>query len=104
VYIRIVTFRLRGMTDEQYEDHAVGIADAFAGWPGLRAKFWLADRAQRRYGGVYLFASRADADRSRTTPLFAGMAGSPALADLAIEEFDTLDAPTAITAAGCPAA
>ncbi len=101
MHIRIVTFRLIGMTDEQYEDHAAGIAGTFTGWPGLRAKLWLADRPQRLFGGVYLFESRADADASRTTPLFARMVDSPAFADLSIREFETLAAPTAITAPGC---
>jgi hypothetical protein len=47
---------------------------------------------------VYLFASRSDADRSRETDLFRGMFANPALADVAVREFDVLDAPTAITA------
>ena len=53
--------------------------------------------AANRYGGVYVFASKADADRSRTTALFEGLIGNPALADLMIEEYEMLPEPTAIT-------
>jgi hypothetical protein len=102
MYIRIVTFHLHGITEHQYEHHAARVADAFTAWPGLRAKYWLADRPQRLFGGVYLFDSKAHADTSRGTPLFAGMADNPAFTDLSIHEFDTLSAPTSITAAGCP--
>jgi Putative mono-oxygenase ydhR len=104
VYIRIVTFRLQDMTADQYEHHAVHIAGAFTAWPGLRAKFWLADRPQRVFGGVYLFDSAGAAERSRSTPLFAGMADNPAFADLSVREFDTLAAPTSITAGEFPTA
>jgi len=45
-----------------------------------------------------LFASREDADRSRETDLFRGMSADPALFDVAVREFDVLDAPTAIPA------
>jgi len=45
-----------------------------------------------------VFASREDADRSRETDLFRGMSADPALFDVAVREFDVLDAPTAIPA------
>ena len=57
--VRIVTFRLDGIDEEQYQHHAVGIADTFNRWTGLRAKLWLADRAAGVYGGVYLFDGQA---------------------------------------------
>lgn len=99
MYIRIVTFRLHDLTDHDYESLAVRIAGGFTEWPGLRAKYWLADRAQRLFGGVYLFDSQADADTSRATPLSTGLSDNPAFTDLRIQEFDTLTAPTSITTA-----
>jgi hypothetical protein len=103
VYVRIVTFGLSVPTQD-YARSAVAVAPAFAGWRGLLAKWWLADAASGTYGGVYLFASREDADRSRDTDLFAGMAANPALRDVVVREFDVLDAPTAHTAPSLPAA
>jgi hypothetical protein len=95
--IRIVTFALT-VPPEAYAAHALQVATGFAAWPGLLGKWWLADPGSGTFGGVYLFASRSDADRSRGTDLFRGMAGNPALRDLVVREFDVLDAPTAITA------
>jgi hypothetical protein len=100
--IRIVTFGLN-IPAEAYTAHAVHIAPRFTAWPGLLAKWWLADTASAGFGGVYLFASQHDADRSRQTDLFGGMLTNPALKDVTVREYDVLGAPTAITAAA-PAA
>jgi len=97
VHIRIVTFRLDGITADQYESEATALAGVFTQWPGLRAKFWLADRESGIFGGVYVFESRAAAEQSRSTALFVGMTGNPAFSDLVVREFDTLAEPTGIT-------
>jgi hypothetical protein len=98
MYARIVTFRLDGPTPAEYRSHAAGVAPAFATWPGLLAKVWIADDEAGIYGGIYLFADRASAERTRDTDLFRSMATNPAFADLSVREFDVLDEPTAITA------
>ena len=94
--IRIVTFAL-GVPGEDYTRLATEIAPAFTSWPGLLAKWWLGDAESGTYGGVYLFASRADADRSRQTDLFQNMFANPALRQVTVREYDALDAPTAVT-------
>jgi hypothetical protein len=104
MYIRIITFATAGITADEYRAHAAAVAPAFTEWPGLLGKIWLGDRGQNRYGGIYLFASKADADRSRSTPLFAGLAANPAFVDLVIEEFDTVPEATAVTWPGFLAA
>jgi Putative mono-oxygenase ydhR len=101
--IRIVTFAL-GVPGEDYTRLATEIAPAFISWPGLLAKWWLGDAASGTYGGVYLFASRGDADRSRDTDLFRNMFTNPALRQVTVREYDLLDAPTAITAPNVPVA
>ena len=95
--VRIVTFGLTIPADA-YTAHALHIAPEFTTWPGLLAKWWLADAASGTYGGVYLFASRQDADRSRETDVFRGMVTNPALKGVTVQEYDVLDEPTAITA------
>jgi hypothetical protein len=94
--MRIITFTLDGPADD-YVRHAADIAPAFLSWPGLQAKWWLGDVASGKYGGVYLFATRGDADRSRDTDLFREMNANPAFKDLTVGEYDLLDAPTTIT-------
>jgi hypothetical protein len=98
MYARIVTFRLDGLSAADYQDHTAALAPGFTTWSGLLAKVWIADRAAGTYGGVYLFADRQAADRSRDTDLYRGMAANPAFADLSVREFDVLDEATAITA------
>ena len=90
--IRIVTFGLNIPADD-YTAHAFHIAREFTAWPGLLGKWWLADPASGTFGGVYLFASQRDADRSRGTELFRGMDADPALKDLTVREYDLLDRP-----------
>ena len=95
--IRVVTFGIN-VPPEAYTAHATHIAPEFTTWPGLLGKWWLADPASGTYGGVYLFATQHDADRSRETDLFRGMFANPALENIAVREYALLDAPTAITA------
>jgi hypothetical protein len=97
MYIRIVTFGLQGMDADQYQGQAAGLAAAFARWPGLLAKYWLADSRRETFGGVYVFDSREAADRSRDTDLFAGLTQNATFTDVTIREFDTLPEPTRVT-------
>jgi putative monooxygenase ydhR len=97
MYARVVTFRLVGPTHEQYDEHATAIAESFNEWPGLEAKFWLADRSAGRYGGVYVFDSAENAELSRSTPEFLSLQMLPMFTELSVEEFEILDGPTAIT-------
>ena len=98
MYVRIVTFSLNGPTHHQYRNRAAAIAGMFNAWPGLQAKLWLADEAENRYGGIYLFVDEAAAHASRSTPLFGELVTDTAFADLRIEEFEILDTPSEITA------
>jgi hypothetical protein len=96
MYIRIVTFSLT-VSREDYLAITEQVAPAFLAWPGLQAKYWLADEAAGRYGGVYVFDSKEAADSSRETDLFRGMEANAAFADLHVIEYDVLAAPTAVT-------
>src|SRR3954470_11537034 len=104
MYARIVTFRLDGVTAVEFQDRAAAVAPAFTTWPGLLAKVWIADDEVGTRGGIYLFADRESADRSRATDLYQAMAANPSFADLSVREFDVLDEPTAITATAFAAA
>jgi hypothetical protein len=97
MHIRVVTFGLT-IPAEAYAAHAAHVAERFTAWPGLLGKWWLGDAGRGRYGGVYLFASKQDADRSRATDLFRGMFTNPALTDVTVHEYDVLGIPTGITA------
>ena len=98
--VQIVQFRLVGIDPAEYAAMAERIAPAFASLPGLIAKVWLADPGEDTYGGVYLWADRAAAEAYAEGELLAGARGNPAFADFRSSILDTLDAPTALTAAG----
>jgi len=104
MHIRIVTFTLDGIDADQYADVADTVAPGFTDWPGLVAKFWLADRGTGTYGGVYVFESAAAADASRRTELYRGMVTDPHFAGIDVREFRVLDGPTATTTARLAAA
>jgi Putative mono-oxygenase ydhR len=104
MYLRIVTFRLDGLTAAEYRNHVAAVAPAFTAWPGLLAKVWIADDEAGTYGGIYLFADQGSADRSRETDIFRSMAGNPMFADLSVRELSVLDEPTVITAPALVAA
>jgi hypothetical protein len=99
MHIRIVTFTLDGIDADQYAGVADAVAPGFTEWPGLEAKFWLADRGTGTYGGVYVFESAEAADQSRRTELYRGMVTNPHFADIDVREFRVLDGPTALTTA-----
>jgi hypothetical protein len=97
MYVRIVTFGLTVSHDE-YAALAEQVAPAFAAWPGLQAKYWIADQDANEYGGVYVFDSQQAADASRETELYQALAANPAFTDPQVVEYDVLAAPTAVTA------
>ena len=81
----IVTFTLTDMTDERYRKVCDELAPAFAELPGLLTKVWLADPAEARYGGIYLFADVAahrftvdEATTRRTQPGLVLVGPAPA--------------------------
>ena len=92
-----ITFAL-GVPGEDSTRRATEIAPRFTAWLGLPAKWWLGDAASGTSGGVYLFASQRDADRSRETDLLRGMFADPARTNITIREYDGLESLTAITA------
>lgn len=97
MYVRVITFRLDGLEPAAYRAHASALAPAFAQWPGLLRKIWLADGPDGRLGGIYVFTDKAAADASRDTDPFRGMTTNPHFTDLKVEEFDVFDDLTSIT-------
>jgi hypothetical protein len=94
--IRIINFTL-AISRDDYIERATAVAPEFAQWPGLLSKWWIGDAESGTYGGVYLFATREDADRSRDTDMHRNIFENPALTNVTMHEYDLLDAPTALT-------
>ena len=101
--VQIVHFQLAGISPEQYEAQAERIAPEFARLPGLIAKAWLADPDENTFGGVYLWTDRDAAEAYAEGELLAAARRNPAFAGFRSSIFDTLAAPTAVTARGLAA-
>lgn len=65
--------------------------------PGLHWKIWLDGDAERRAGGIYLFADRAAAEAYVNGPIVTRMKANPEITDLQIRIFDVRERMTAIT-------
>jgi len=79
----VITFSLTpDMSDARYREVCADMAPAFAGFPGLLAKVWLADPDANRYGGIYLFADDAAADMYLDSALFRTVRTFPQFTDL----------------------
>lgn len=97
MYVQIVNFRLKGMTDAEFRAACDGLAPPFAEVPGLLAKVWLANSDTNTYGGVYTWRSRDDMLRFQETELFAAVVNHPNFDGLTSTEFDVIEGPTQVT-------
>ena len=95
--ILIVNFNLDGLSGEEFASSADDVAPAFAAVPGLISKFWLADRAEGIYGGVYVFESEKAVGDFLGSDLFAAVGSTPGLVNISVRRFGVLDGPTRVT-------
>jgi hypothetical protein len=97
MHVLIIAFKLAGLADADYRQHAQALAPQFMQVPGLVSKTWLADEASNTYGGVYFFEDAASLQHYLESETVRDMKASPALADVSIRAFGTVEAATAIT-------
>ena len=97
MYVRIVTFALAGITDDDYHRHAAAVAEASPRGPACWARFGSAT-------GTGTGTAVSTSSRPRPTPIARGRhrfsrawPRIPAFIDLAIEEYETLPEATAVT-------
>jgi hypothetical protein len=63
MYAQIITFRLDGITPDEFAEINDWAATQYGGVPGLISKIFLADPDDdHAYGGVYLWENRQDAE------------------------------------------
>ncbi len=72
-------------------------AEAIAAVAGLQWKIWLVNDEQHESGGIYLFSDENSLDNYINGPLINSLKNSPAITDISIKKFASLDAVTAIT-------
>jgi len=95
----IVTFRLDGITHEQFLAGCEEVAPAFAAVPGLISKTWMADEGSGLYGGLYLFDGEPALSAYLASDLFrGGVLGNPAFAGIEVRSAAVAEGPTRTTA------
>jgi quinol monooxygenase YgiN len=97
MHVQIITFNLRGISEQEYRDQVDPIAPAFAGLPGLVSKTWLANPETNTYGGVYVWADKEAMDQYRETDIYRGMLANPHFGNVTIRDFSILEGPTRAT-------
>ena len=97
MHIQVITFKLDGIDDADYQAHAEQDAPVFAALPGLRAKIWLANQQANTYGGIYAFDDVAAMRAYQGGKIFQGLQANPQMIDVTVSDFSVLAGPTKVT-------
>lgn len=95
-----INYRRPDMPAEQWASrYTDDIAKPFVDMPGLNWKIWIDEPEQQLSGGIYLFATRQDAEAYVDGPIVARMKANAALSDLSIRVFDIRERVSGLTRA-----
>jgi len=97
MYIQIINFKLKGVTEEDYAGLCDNLAPSYAAVPGLVRKIWLANSETGTYGGVYVWQNKQAMEDFAATDLYSSVATHPNLDGITSVEFDVLPGPTQVT-------
>jgi hypothetical protein len=93
-----VNYRVTGVERPEWEKrYTDATAEKFLKVEGLQWKIWLDAPDELRPGGIYLFASRAQAQAYLDGPIVAAMKANPNIADLTFRLSDVRERMTEIT-------
>ena len=81
----------------EYEQVAHSVADEFAQLDGLRWKIWLMNEKEREAGGIYVFEDEKSLGAFLSGKLAAKVTSHPAISDMTVKQFESMDEITAIT-------
>ncbi len=97
MHVQIITFGLKGVSEEDYAGLCDELAPSYAAAPGLVRKVWLANSETGAYGGVYVWRDRQAMEEFARTDLFRSVATHPNLDNVRSIDFGVLPGPTAVT-------
>lgn len=92
-----VIYTLRDSNPARHAELCEQLAPAVAAVPGLLSKTWLANGETGRFGGFYVFASRAAFEHYVTSELFATLMPPDSVRDVTATDFSVAAVPTALT-------
>jgi heme-degrading monooxygenase HmoA len=97
MYVQIVQFGLKGMTDAEFGKLCEEVAPTVAAFPGLISKVFLADPATDTYGGVYVWQNAQDMEAYAKSDFFTAIANHPSFTGFRSQTYGALEAPSIIT-------
>ena len=97
MHVQIITFGLKGISEEDYSKIAEAVAPAIAAMPDLVSKAWLANPETNTYGGAYIWQDRGAMEAYAETEVFKGMTTNPHFEGVTVKDFGVLENPTHIT-------
>ena len=97
MHIQIITFSLKGISEEDYAKLAESAAPTFAAMPGLVSKAWLANSETNTYGGAYVWQDREAMEAYAETDIFKAMATNPHFEGHTVKNFAVLENATLLT-------
>jgi len=97
VHALVASYRLDGVTAAEHDELCEQLAPAMAAVPGLVSLTWLCNTATGRYGGFYVFESKADFHGFVASELFAMVCEQRGLLQLETSDYAICAVPTAIT-------
>ena len=89
MHVQVVTYELRGMSENEYIGIANRLAPRYSTMPGLQAKVWLDHAQPGRYGAVYFWDSREYMERYKASDLFEPR--NPNFDEVTSASFDVLE-------------
>jgi hypothetical protein len=93
-----ISYSLRDANPAQHAELCEQLAPAVAAVPGLVSKTWLVNAETGRFGGFYVFESRAAFERYVASELFATLMSLGSVVDEVVtSEFSVAGIPTALT-------
>jgi hypothetical protein len=98
----VVTYSLHDASPAQHGELCLQLAPAVAAVRGLVSKTWLANGETGRFGGFYVFDSRAAFDRFVASELYEVLRSHESVRDLTASEFSIDEGPTALTGGPTP--
>jgi hypothetical protein len=98
MYVQIITFRLEGITPDEFAGINDWAATQYSGVPGLISKIFLADPDDdHAYGGVYLWETRHDAESYLRDGIAQVLVNDPRFIDVQARVLAVLPGPTSVT-------
>ena len=97
MHVQIITFGLKGISEEDYSKMAEAVAPAISAMPGLVSKAWLADPETNTYGGAYIWQDCEAMKAYAETDIHKAMATNPHFEGVTMKNFAVLENPTHVT-------